>query len=132
MRPRPVYPRAVDVVGDIRTEALDDGISVVALTGEHDLGTVPQVREAFDAARAEGKSLLIDLCPTTFVDSSILGAILEVRREAQAADRGFAVACDGSAEPVRRVLEVTGLSDELPVHSSRAAAISALGGQEPA
>ena len=48
------------------------------------------------------------------------------RRLAAEADRGFAVSCDGAAEPVRRVLEVTGLAEELPVHPNREAALEAL------
>ena len=72
--------------------------------------------------------MVIDLSQATFVDSSILGAVLDARRIAGEAGRGFAVACDGSAEPVRRVLEVTGLAEELPVHPNREAALEALAG----
>lgn len=96
------------------------------LTGEHDLGTVPRVREALNAAAATERAVVIDLCATTFVDSSILGAILDARRAAIDHGRGFAVACAGETEPVRRVLEVTGLIDELPVHPTRDAALDAL------
>ena len=124
-----IYPGFMDVVGDVRIEPAEEGVAVVVLTGEHDLGSLPRVRDAFDAVAGEGKSLIVDLCPTSFVDSSILGAILDARRTATDAARGFAVACDGSAEPVRRVLEVTGLGKELPVLPSREAALAGLGGQ---
>ncbi len=87
---------------------------------------LPQVREAFEAAAGEEKALIIDLSSATFVDSSILGAVLDARRHAGEAERGFAVACDGASEPVRRVLEVTGLAEELPVHPNREAALEAL------
>jgi anti-sigma B factor antagonist len=117
--------------GDVRTEPVGEGVDVVVLTGEHDLGTVPVVREALDASAAAGKAILIDLCDATFVDSSILGAVLESRRSALSAGRGFAVACTGEAEPVRRVLEVTGLAEELPVHITREAALAALDSSVP-
>ena len=126
----PGYARAVEVVGEVRTELAGEGTAIVVLTGEHDLGTVPQVREAFEGAAADGKAIVVDLCATTFVDSSILGAVLEARRGAEGGARGFAVACDGSAEPVRRVLEVTGLAEELPVHPTREAALAAVGAKE--
>lgn len=113
----------------MRIESAQDGVAIVVLSGEHDLGSLPRVRDAFDAVAGEGKSILIDLCPTSFVDSSILGAILDARRSAVESARGFAVACDGSTEPVRRVLEVTGLIKELPVLPSREAALAGLGGQ---
>jgi anti-sigma B factor antagonist len=129
---RPGYAaRDVDVVGEVRTETADDGVAIVVLSGEHDLGTVPQVKEALGGAAADGKAIIVDLCAATFVDSSILGALLEARRTAVDSSRGFAVACSGEAEPVRRVLEVTGLADELPVHSTREAALAALDAQEP-
>ncbi len=123
-------PRSVDVVGEVRNESVGDRVEVVVLTGEHDLGTAPRVREALEGAAAQNKAIVVDLCGATFVDSSILGALLEARRGALESDRGFAVACSGEAEPVRRVLEVTGLADELPVHSTREAALAALDAQE--
>ena len=116
----------MDVVGEVRREAAADGIEIVVLDGEHDLGTLPQVREAFEAIAEDDKALVIDLSSATFVDSSILGAVLDARRLAGDSGRGFAVACDGAAEPVRRVLEVTGLAQELPVHPTREAALEAL------
>jgi anti-sigma B factor antagonist len=119
----------VDAVGEVRTEPVGDHAEVVVLSGEHDLGTVPSVRDALAAAGSAGRAVVIDLCSATFVDSSILGAILEARRGAQEAGRGFAVACSGEAEPVRRVLEVTGLAEELPVHPTRDAALAALDAQ---
>jgi len=115
----------MDVVGEVRRESGGDDIEIVMLQGEHDLGTLPEVKEALEAA-GEGQALIIDLSPATFVDSSILGAILDARRLAGEAGRGFAVASDGSSEPVRRVLEVTGLAEELPVYPTREAALEAL------
>lgn len=118
----------MDVVGEVRREAGGDDIEIVVLEGEHDLGTLPLVREAIEATADEEKALIIDLSSATFVDSSILGAVLDARRESGEADRGFAVACEDAAEPVRRVLEVTGLLEELPVHPNREAALEALAG----
>ena len=116
----------MDVVGEVRRESGGDGVEIVELQGEHDLGTLPQVREELEAAASGADALIIDLSSATFVDSSILGAVLDARRLASEAGRGFAVACDGASEPVRRVLEVTGLAEELPVHPTREAALEAL------
>jgi anti-sigma B factor antagonist len=129
---RPGYAaRDVEAVGEVRNEAVGDRVEIVVLSGEHDLGTVPIVREAMAGAAGNGKAILVDLCSATFVDSSILGALLEARRKALEDGRGFAVACSGDAEPVRRVLEVTGLFDELPVHPTREAALAVLDTQGP-
>ena len=70
----------MDVVGEVRSEAGGEGIEIVVLEGEHDLGTLPQVREAFETTAGEEKALIIDLSSATFVDSSILGAVLDARR----------------------------------------------------
>ena len=116
----------MDVVGEVRRESGGDGVEIVELKGEHDLGTLPQVKEALEAAAESGRAVIIDLSLATFVDSSILGAVLDARRLAAETGGGFAVASDGASEPVRRVLEVTGLAEELPVHSTREAALEAL------
>ena len=126
----PGYARAVELAGEVKVERPADGVAVVALEGEHDLGTANDVRDALVAAAEAGDAIVIDLSQTAFVDSSILGVILESRRESQEANRAFAVCCDGAAEAVHRVLEVTGLKDELPVHPDRATALESLGSQE--
>lgn len=120
----------MELTGEVKVERPREGLAIVALEGEHDLGTVPDVRAAIAAVADAGEALLIDLCSTSFVDSSILGLVLEARRGAAESGRGFAVACDGTTEAVRRVLEVTGLREELPVHATRAEAIESLGSGE--
>lgn len=120
------YARDVQISGEVAVSTPRDGVGVVALTGEHDLGTVTKVRDAIEGAQSEQGTVVVDLCNATFVDSSILGAILAGRRQAGERGLGFGVACDGSSEPVRKVLEVTGLDKELPVHQSVELAIDAV------
>lgn len=119
----------MEIVGEVHTESGGENAKIVVLSGEHDLGTVPKLRDALGEAAGNGSAVVVDLCDATFVDSSILGALLEARRSAIEADRSFAVACDGQSEPVRRVLEVTGLAEEFPVHPSREEALAAVGAQ---
>lgn len=96
----------------------------MSLPGEHDLTTAPDVREKGQGAIAEGGGLVIDLSEAEFIDSSIIGAILDARKRAEEAGVGFAVALSGGEAPVRRVLEVTGLNENLPVVGSREEAIA--------
>lgn len=103
-----------------------EAVIVVVLDGEHDLGTAPDVRAAFAQAVDGTRSVLVDLGSATFVDSSILGALLDARRHARENDRGFAVARGDASEAVRRVLEVTGLDEELPVYPTRDEAVGVL------
>ena len=117
--------------GEIALERGDDGFAVLAVSGEHDLSTVPDLRRQLDELIASGRATVIDLSPATFVDSSVLGAILDARRRAGEAGVAFAVAqAENGAEAVTRVLDITGLREELPVHPDRDAAVSAVTGSE--
>jgi anti-sigma B factor antagonist len=107
-------------------------LAVLTISGEHDLNTAPELRSQFEVAMQGDRGVVVDLSPATFVDSSILGVILDARRRAGAAGKGFAVVQGSGAEAVARVLEITGLRAELPVHESREMAeAQASGGNEP-
>ncbi|MGH2994227.1 MAG: STAS domain-containing protein [Solirubrobacterales bacterium] len=111
--------------GEIASERADSGVTVITFSGEHDLNTAPELREQLATAIRDGGAVVVDLSGAAFIDSSILGALLDARREAFGAGRGFTVALSGGAQPVERVLEVTGLNSTLPVHPTRAAAVEA-------
>jgi anti-sigma B factor antagonist len=96
---------------------------VITFKGEHDLNTAPELRGRLAAAIEDRVPVVVDLSGAAFVDSSILGAVLDARRQAHERGLGFAVALSDGAQPVQRVLEVTGLDSTLPVHPSRTAAI---------
>lgn len=103
--------------GRVELEREDDGLCVVRLIGEHDLNTAAFVREQLGAALTGRRGVVVDLSGAAFIDSSILGAILEARRKATERGAGFAIAGSGG-KPVERVLEITGLKQALPVGSS--------------
>jgi anti-sigma B factor antagonist len=109
--------------GEVGLEEREDGVVVVSLRGEHDLTTAPALRERTEEAIGRGSSLMVDLTPAEFIDSSIIGVVLEARRRAEEAGVGFAAALEGGDPAVRRVLEVTGLDSNLPVHDSVETAI---------
>jgi anti-sigma B factor antagonist len=111
--------------GEIALERTDTGLAVLTVSGEHDLSTAPNLRRRLDGLLDERSSVIVDLSPATFIDSSILGVILDGKRRATEAGLGFAVLQSKGAEPVVRVLDVTGLRAELPVHSGRDEAVSA-------
>jgi anti-sigma B factor antagonist len=109
--------------GEIASERADSGVEVITFSGEHDLNTAPELRGQLAAAIEDRVPIVVDLSGAAFVDSSILGAVLDARRQAHERGLGFAVALSNGAQPVQRVLEVTGLEATLPVHPTRAAAI---------
>jgi anti-sigma B factor antagonist len=110
---------------DVRDEA---GLVVVTLGGEHDIATAPDVRAAIESAQDRGTTI-VDLTPSRFVDSTILGVLIAARDRARARGAGFAVLHGQDAEPgVRRILDITGLVPLLPVVESLDAAREAAAG----
>lgn len=101
---------------------------MLTVSGEHDLNTAPELRSQLDRVIEDGDPIVIDLSPATFVDSSILGVILDARRRAADAGIGFAVTHGNGADAVGRVLEITGLRGELPIHTSRDEAVAQAAG----
>lgn len=86
------------------------GVRVVAVSGEIDLATAPQVRDAL-APREDGETaVVLDLRETTFLDSSGIRVLVEAHRAGEADGIPFSVA--GSA-PVRDLLETTGVAGHL-------------------
>jgi anti-sigma B factor antagonist len=110
--------------GELAIERTDSGVSLLTISGEHDLSTAPILRRRLEGLLDEGTAVVVDLSPATFVDSSILGVILDGRRRAATAGIGFAIVHANGTDAVDRVLEVTGLRAELPVHASRGEAFS--------
>jgi anti-sigma B factor antagonist len=101
-------------------------VVVVVIEGEHDIYTAPTLRERLDEALGRGGGIVVDLTGATFVDSSVLGALLDARRRALESDQGFVVCIGDTVEPgVQRILDITGLVPVLPVISGRDAAIDA-------
>ena len=124
----PVQGISADVrTGELALERKDD-LAVLTISGEHDLSTAPNLRRRLNSLLDEGTATVIDLSPATFIDSSILGVILDGRRRAEADRIGFAVARSNGSEAVDRVLDVTGLRAELPVHARRQEAMTAASG----
>lgn len=109
--------------------SLDDSagdVVIVSVEGEHDIYTAPTLRERLDEALGQGGGVVVDLTAATFVDSSVLGALLDARRRALEAEQGYVVCVGETVEPgVRRILDITGLVPVLPVVSGRDEAVEA-------
>jgi len=104
----------------IEVERTDGGVAVIVLTGEHDLYTAPAISDRINGVLEDGTALVIDLTQSSFIDSSVLRVLLEARREAHERAVGFAVAIGEDGFPgVRRMLEVTGLIEVVPVLPAR-------------
>jgi anti-sigma B factor antagonist len=106
-------------------ESADD-VVIVVVEGEHDIYTAPTLRERLEEALGRGGGIVVDLTAATFVDSSVLGALLDARRRAIEAGQGYVVCVGDAVEPgVQRILDITGLVPVLPVLQGRDEAIAA-------
>jgi anti-anti-sigma factor len=68
----------------IAVSELSHGRWLVTLHGEHDLSTAPALREQLETIIRRPGAVIVDLTPTTFIDSSILGTLLDMERPSQA------------------------------------------------
>ena len=102
------------------------GGAVIALRGDHDLSTRPQLLEAFRSLRRNPWSVVvIDLRQCTFVDSTIIGAILTARRGDSRRGPNVSVVMPDDTSYVYRALSIIGLRDLVPAHVSIEAALGA-------
>jgi anti-sigma B factor antagonist len=111
---------------------MDGGWPVIALSGEHDLSTAPELRARMHELN-DADAVIIDLDETTFVDSSILGVLVGGLRRARERNAPFAIVLSDAAHPaIRRIFELTGLHDVFPIYATRQEAQAALSTGEPA
>ena len=86
---------------------LDQRTSVIAVEGELDLTTAPQLKWVLVDANEEGYDrLIVDLSPTTFMDSTALGVLIGVNRNLDEGG-GLTIVC--AKESLLRIFELSGL-----------------------
>jgi anti-sigma B factor antagonist len=95
--------------------------AILSVGGEVDLATAPHLRSAIDAVLDSGaRELCVDLGATTFMDSSGLNVLFDSQVRAEALQRRLAIVCPTGS--VRRLFEVTGFADRLPLFDDLATA----------
>lgn len=107
----------------LREEAPEAGTVVIAVDGEADMSTAVKFNESFfSAARSGVRRVVADLTAVSFIDTTMLNALVVGHRR-MVRDHGcFAVVCSGPR--ISRVLEITGLGQILDVFGSRADALA--------
>lgn len=106
---------------DVRSASGD--VFVLTLTGDHDLATKPMLVAELAGVPLDA-SVIVDLTRCTFIDSTVIGALLGARLP----DRPrVSLVLPPDTSYVTRALSVVGMQDLLPVHPSVAAALASLG-----
>jgi anti-sigma B factor antagonist len=90
--------------------------SVVELRGESDAYTAPRIRSDLQGALGATAPVLVDLSQATFIDSTIVGILLESLASSEKLERPLLLLLpDDCAPEVHRLFELTGLASLLPV-----------------
>lgn len=97
------------------TSDLADSGRVVAVHGDLDLATVPELRTALDDALAAGGDCMLDLAACTFLDSSGTREIVMAAERFTIAGVQLTLHCPTSNTAVRFVIDLVGLADVLAV-----------------
>ncbi len=89
------------------------GGTLLVLEGEVDPHTTEQLDHAVDGALASTTELVLELSGVTFIDSAGLRSLIRAQRRAEEA--GGSLVLRSPRPSTLRVLEITGLTDELTV-----------------
>ena len=110
----------------IRSEQAD-GVSIIALTGEVDLYTAPDLKEELvRVIDAGARRVVIDLTDTTFIDSTTLGVLVSgLKRLRPEGGQLMLVITDRN---IKKIFEITGLDRVFPIHEARTGALEELNG----
>ena len=112
---------AVETVGG------DDLVPVIAVHGQADLHTAPQLRAAITSALDGGaRSLVIDLSEATFIDSMTLGVLLGAVKRLRPTGGTVGVVCTDSH--IKRIFEITLLDRVFSIHADRDSAVAGANG----
>jgi anti-sigma B factor antagonist len=95
-----------------------DKVAGVAVRGEVELATAPALTSALEEGiRCSSGAFVVDLVAVDFLDSSGVACLVRARALLGRDNRALALVCPPGN--VRRVLELTGIDELVPVYGSR-------------
>jgi anti-sigma B factor antagonist len=106
------------------TESESEGTPVLAVQGEVDVSTAPELRERLLALAEAGRTVaVVDLSDVSFVDSTALGVLVSgvKRLRSSGGDLRLVV----TQPRISKVFEITGLNDVFRIYSSAEEAVRA-------
>jgi anti-sigma B factor antagonist len=107
------------------------GVHVLAVSGELDIATAPELCARLDASRSTRRPrMLVDLTDVDFCDSTGLRALLGAASEVRAHGGRFAIVCTPEGG-VARLLDVVGAAEWMAVHDDSESGVAALVTQRP-
>ena len=101
---------------------VQEGVQLLAVSGELDLASVAELRAALGTAGERSPSVVIDVSGVSFIDSTALAALLRANDELSSNGVHLVVACPHG--PVLRLLTMTSLDDHLILAPDRPDALA--------
>ena len=110
-------------------ERLDEHTTLIAVEGELDLATAPQLKwRLVDAVEGGRAAIVVDLGDVMFMDSTALGVLVGVRRSLDVGSR-LAVVCTHPG--VLNIFQISGLDGAFNIFATRDEALAHVRGEEP-
>jgi anti-sigma B factor antagonist len=111
---------------------LEPGTTVVAVAGELDLASAPNLKWTLNDSISKGaRRLVLDMSPVTFIDSTALGVLVGVQRNLRVGGR-LALAGADTDPDVLNIFELTGLDSTFDMFSTIDEALAWVRGSEAA
>jgi anti-sigma B factor antagonist len=108
---------------------IDNERHVLAVRGEIDLFTAPELKTALGEAIEAGKSrIVVDLGETTFLDSTALGVLIGTVKRLRTHDGRLTIV--NVDQNIAKTFEITGLDQIFTIRGSRDDALAALDEEE--
>ncbi len=123
-RPPGTHGSTVTARGTIEVEIYSEDTAIVTLHGEHDMASTAEV--AVTLAIAAGcPGILVDASDCTFIDSTVISALMRAARLA-AKRAGVLEVVVPAGSSARRGLEIAGVHTLLPFHETRVAGVASV------
>ncbi len=109
-----------------------DGLRVLRVQGELDLGTAPALETALeDSLGIDSKTIVVNLTECEFIDSTGIALIVRAWQKREADGSGTVAVCCAT-DQVERVLRISGVDSTIPLFADLDSALAALAGGNPA
>jgi anti-sigma B factor antagonist len=113
----------------IGTQQVGDATHVIALTGEVDLYTAPELKTQMLEVIANGaQDVVVDFTDTTFIDSTTLGVLVGGVKRLREKGGRLSIVC--SDRNITKIFEITGLDRVFTIYPTRAEALERLESEE--
>jgi anti-sigma B factor antagonist len=117
------------VVFAVTHRILQDGTVVLAIEGELDLASAPNLKwELAEAMRGDPHRIVLDMSGVSFIDSTALGVLVGAQRNLEPGRR---LAIGGARPDVLAVFELTGLDATFDIHATLDEALGSTGAGGP-